>query len=427
MTESAARGDTRGAHWVVHAPRWTRSVAVRRAWPVLRVVLGFALAGLALWVVYGRGGELQASRPSHLHWVWLLPALVVEALSLVSFGFMQRRLLKTGGVTAPTGPIVGLSLASQAISNSLPGGPALAAAYSFRWYRRFGADDALAGWTLIGALIGASLSLALGAAAGVALAADAGADEGLIPVVVGVLALSVGMAVLFVKQEWVLSVLTRLVARRRWHHDPADGDGPARRDGSRERRRRSDLTGRVMRLFERLGEFELGWRGLVQVTAWGGGTWLFDCACFVLAFKAVGAPIPWGALLLAYGAGQLAANLPITPGGLGAVEGSIQLALVEFGGATSPSAQAAAVAAVFVYRLISFWLELLVGWSAAGVLALGVRRGRFPREVTHPAGTTEAEPDAGAAQVAGDGAGAEAGPAADRGQQAETGRAVGSR
>jgi len=36
----------------------------------------------------------------------------------------------------------------------------------------------------------------------------------------------------------------------------------------------------------------------------------------------------WKGLLLAYGAGQLAADLPITPGGLGVVEGSLTIALV---------------------------------------------------------------------------------------------------
>jgi len=75
---------------------------------------------------------------------------------------------------------------------------------------------------------------------------------------------------------------------------------------------------------------------------------------------------------LAYGAGQLAAALPITPGGLGAVEGSITIALVAFGGA-----QVTTLDAVLLYRLISFWLVLLVGWTLWGELALQVRRGRW--------------------------------------------------
>ena len=59
-----------------------------------------------------------------------------------------------------------------------------------------------------------------------------------------------------------------------------------------------------------------------------------------MMFLAIHAPIPWKGLLLAYGAGQLAATLPITPGGLGVVEGSITVALVAFGGAETSTAYA---------------------------------------------------------------------------------------
>jgi hypothetical protein len=97
--------------------------------------------------------------------------------------------------------------------------------------------------------------------------------------------------------------------------------------------------------------------------AWGLGNWLLDCACLALAFPSVGVGIPWRGLLLAYGAGQLAANLPITPGGLGAVEGSLTVALVAYGGARVPT-----VAAVLIYRMITFWLLLVVGWVTYGLL-----------------------------------------------------------
>ncbi len=83
-----------------------------------------------------------------------------------------------------------------------------------------------------------------------------------------------------------------------------------------------------------------------------------------MAFLAVGSPVPWRGLLLAYGAGQLAANLPITPGGLGVVEGSLTIALVAYGGA-----QTSTVAAVLLYRIISFWASLPVGWVSWAVLA----------------------------------------------------------
>jgi uncharacterized membrane protein YbhN (UPF0104 family) len=78
---------------------------------------------------------------------------------------------------------------------------------------------------------------------------------------------------------------------------------------------------------------------------------------------------------LAYGAGQLAANLPFTPGGLGVVEGSITIALVAFGGS-----QNSTVDAVLMYRVISFWLVLVVGWVLWAQLAYQVRKGRWSRQ-----------------------------------------------
>ena len=93
-----------------------------------------------------------------------------------------------------------------------------------------------------------------------------------------------------------------------------------------------------------------------------------------MMFQAIHAPIPWDGLLLAYGAGQLAATLPITPGGLGVVEGSITIALVEFGGPVTSTADA-----VLLYRIISFWFILVLGWALIGEMALEVRRGRWGR------------------------------------------------
>ena len=49
------------------------------------------------------------------------------------------------------------------------------------------------------------------------------------------------------------------------------------------------------------------------------------------------------------------------------------------------------VDAVLIYRLISFWLVLVIGWALWGSLALGVRRGRWSRDVL--GSPAEAGPD----------------------------------
>ena len=140
------------------------------------------------------------------------------------------------------------------------------------------------------------------------------------------------------------------------------------------RRPRGDTAANVDRIVRRVTSVQLGWRQVIIIVLWGLGSWVFDCMCFAVMFLAIGTTIPWDGLLLAYGAGQLAAALPITPGGLGAVEGSITIALVAFGGA-----HVTTVDAVLLYRLVSFWLVLVVGWLLWGEMALEVRRGRWPR------------------------------------------------
>ena len=123
---------------------------------------------------------------------------------------------------------------------------------------------------------------------------------------------------------------------------------------------------------------------------WRRGYWIADCGCLTFAFLAVGSPVPWQGLLLAYCAAQLAVNLPITPGGLGVVEGSLTVALVAFGGGRAPT-----VAAVLLYRVLSFWIPLPTGAGCYVVLARGRRLGSVrdrPGRSAQPAGHRAPDP-----------------------------------
>ncbi len=341
--------------------RGTRS-GFRRVWPVLRFLLGIGGAAVVFWVLSSHTDELSGAESifDHLRWAWLVPALLVEAGSYVSLALVQRRLLATGGVDASLRTLTGITLASQAMINSVPAGSALATVYGFRWFRRLGANDSLAVWSLIGTVVVGVITLAVVAAGGLALATGYGASLDLVPVTVGVLVVSVAVGALFLYHRpqravamWALRTSRRLTGRPR-----------------------GDAEARVAGFLAQVTAFKPSKRVVASVLGWGVGNWVFDCACFAFCFLAVGAGIPWKGLLLSYGAGQLAANLPITPGGLGVVEGSITIALVAFGGS-----RVSTVEAVLMYRLISFWAELVVGWAAAGWLALGVRSGRWQRRV----------------------------------------------
>jgi putative heme transporter len=347
--------------------------ALRRAWPVLRTVIGFAFVVVAVWVLWSKTSELSGFGTLFrtFDWWWALPAVAAEILSYMCFAAMQYELLKAGHLRAPWTPLVKLTFASQAITNSLPVGNAVASVYGFRWFRRFGADNTLAVWALAGTLVAASVSLSLLAVMGLGIAANAGVSYDLVPVLIGIFAIMLGIGSLFVYERPLHAVVS----------------GVVRTSVKLTGRPHGDTTDQIDHAMAWLTAIRLSWGQIGRIITWGAVNWLLDCAVFAMMFVAIDAPIPWKGLLLAYGAGQLAATLPITPGGLGVVEGSITVALVAFGGAETSTADA-----VLLYRVISFWMILAIGWAFIGQLALQVRRGRWPRQAL--AAEVEAGPEA---------------------------------
>jgi uncharacterized protein (TIRG00374 family) len=61
--------------------------------------------------------------------------------------------------------------------------------------------------------------------------------------------------------------------------------------------------------------------------------WVFDAMCLWVCLRGYGLSVQPASLLAAYGAENLLALLPVTPGGLGIVEGALIPALTGLGGA----------------------------------------------------------------------------------------------
>jgi hypothetical protein len=92
---------------------------------------------------------------------------------------------------------------------------------------------------------------------------------------------------------------------------------------------------------------------------WASLNWLLDAAslwCFVAAFGSLVNPV---LLFAAYGIGNVAGALPITPGGLGVVDSLTPLLLVGFGATRS-----VATLGVLGWRLVNFWLPIPTGAAA---------------------------------------------------------------
>ena len=96
------------------------------------------------------------------------------------------------------------------------------------------------------------------------------------------------------------------------------------------------------------------------------GYWLFDNLVLLATFHAFGLSPPVMIVLMAYLIGQLGGVLPL-PGGLGGIDGGLIGTLIVYG--IDP---AAAAAAVFAYRIVLFWIPIVMGvpalWSLRGGL-----------------------------------------------------------
>ena len=92
------------------------------------------------------------------------------------------------------------------------------------------------------------------------------------------------------------------------------------------------------------------------------GYWAFDNAVLWATFHAFGLSPPLTVILLGYLIGQLGGLLPI-PGGIGGIDGGLIGTLIVYG---TPAA--GTTAAVLAYRIILFWLPLIVGGIAFAAL-----------------------------------------------------------
>src|SRR5215211_594591 len=111
------------------------------------------------------------------------------------------------------------------------------------------------------------------------------------------------------------------------------------------------------------------------------GYWAWDNAVLWATFHAFGFSPPIGVILLGYLIGQLGGLLPL-PGGLGGIDGGLIGTLIVYG---TPAAVTAA--AVLVYRLILFWMPLLLGAVAFTSLRRGLNRPDRPELCVVPAAT----------------------------------------
>jgi putative heme transporter len=356
----------------------------RSQWARALVVL-LAVAVLTTVVIVDRHTLAKSlSAIGGLNVLWFVAAIACEAVSLLAFGISRRLLLEADGHHARLGSVMAITYAGNALSMSIPfAGAQLAAVFSYRQFRRRGLDPALTGWALGVSAIASSSALALvlvvGALAGGAPLATAigflAAAVFALPAITVILALRYPRARTIANQ--VLSWVIRLV-QRIFHKPLIDPDA-------------------LDDLLQRLASIRLGWRSYAAVFGLAVANWLFDCGCLACAIKAVGQPVPWHGLLLAYSAGAVAGSTGVTPGGFLIVEAALTAALTAAGLNAGP-----ALGAVLTYRLVNFWMILLGG----GIVLIFLTRKRdskirpYRREEDEASPNGDSSPDRAAQSTA---------------------------
>jgi len=325
---------------------------------IRRVVTLTLLAGVVDYLVLPQvaGARKAWHLVSHVNAGLALLGLGLEAASLLAYSQLTASLLPEG---LTLNRIFRINLSTLSASHVIPGGTAAGASLGYRLFTAAGLRGADVGFALgmqgIGSAVVLNALLWVGLVVSIPL-------FGFNPLyvtaaILGVLLIGFVSVIilLMTRGEDRAVTILRAVARRLPFVTEDQAEAVFRRVANRVQ----ELTSDSARLSSCVG--------------WAAANWLLDAASLWVFLAAFGHgagrfPNPDG-LIVAYGLANVLAAIPITPGGLGVVEGVLTPALVGFG-----MARGVAILGVLAWRLVNFWLPIPTGAAAYLSLRLGPER-----------------------------------------------------
>ncbi|WP_084336994.1 lysylphosphatidylglycerol synthase transmembrane domain-containing protein [Actinomadura oligospora] len=297
--------------------------------------------------------------------LWLVVVVLAEALSMGAFARLQRRLLRIGGHRMPVRRAFAITYAGNALSTTLPAGPAVSVVFTFQQFRRSGASARVATAVIVvGGVITTGTYTLIGL---LALLTDPFARG---PALTALSYPAAAAAVVAPALLW-RPLRTRLAVPFRWAH--------------RRLTAHPKIAPWVDKLLDAAFLLRPNARDVGVLAVFAVMNWVCDILALFAAARAVGLDLDPTGVTLAYFAAQAAGSLlPLLPGGIGAIESSMAASLVALGAAVAPAA-----AAVGLYRLVSYWGVVGVGWVAW--LALQERAGARARAILGRAGRVAVE------------------------------------
>ena len=284
---------------------------------------------------------------------WLLLGILLEFGALFCYSMLTHTALGQDMDKVNIFTLFRIQLSTRSLGSLVPGGSAASNALGFRLMTLAGANGRDAGFALATAGVGSAvvLNLILWVALivsipgrGVNAFYGSAAIFGVI-----VMLLAGGIVLGLVDHEGRAERVTRWVAGRlRFDRDKA---------------------GEVaVHLGERLRGLASEPGLLRRVLMWSLLNWGLDIVALFVFIKAFNGSVDFTGLVISFCLANIFASIPLTPGGLGIVEGIYIPSLVGFGLTTS-----VATVSVLSYRLVQFWLPMLVG----GVCYLSLRFGKY--------------------------------------------------
>jgi uncharacterized protein (TIRG00374 family) len=296
--------------------------------------------------------ELTKVRPA-----FLIAGVVLQMSAWFSYSLMTRSALGAASHTISRLRMFRIQMSTKALSNIVPGGSAASSALGYRLLTLSGISGPDAGFALATAGLGSAvvLNLLFWTALLVSIPLHRGANP------LYVTAALAGVLIMLFAAFLIVGLI--------------HGQGRAERVlrwFAKKLRFDADTAAEALRkVGERVEDLVENRAVLWKVVFGSACAWLLDASSLWVFIRAFGGTLDPLALLIAFGLANIVAVIPITPGGLGIVEGVYIPTLVGFG-----LTRRVATLGVASYRLAQFWFPILLG----GILYASLRVGPWSIE-----------------------------------------------
>ena len=295
--------------------------------------------------------ELQRVEPGLLG-----VGLALEIVALYCYAPLMKAALGSAGEPLSNWRLFRIQMSTRALSSIVPGGSAASSALGYRLMTLSGVSGPDAGFALATVGLGSAVVLNLILWVGLLVSVPV---RGVNPIygsaaLVGILIMVLAAALVYgvMEGQGRSERVVRWLARR------------VRIDDER-------AATVLHRIAERLDQLVSDRQLLRRVAFWAALNWLFDAAALWVFLRAFNITMAPDALIISFGIANVLAAIPITPGGLGYVDGGYIAMLTGFGA----SARRATLG-LASYRFAQFFFPIMLG----GLLYLSLRVGPWSIE-----------------------------------------------